>query len=111
MLGKINGITTPFVKDDLKHAWHLYTILLDKDINRDVFFSEMRKRGIGVNVHYVPIYEFSYYSKFNLKKEDYPNTEEVFQRIITLPMHQGLGEEEISKIVASVSESIGVAKK
>ena len=103
---KIPEITIPYVKPDVKSAWHLYTILLDNKIDRDKFFSLMRSKGIGVNVHYIPAYHFSYYKKFGITAGDYPNTEEIFSRIITLPLYPTLTEDEIKKVIESVKESI-----
>ncbi|HEY9206267.1 MAG TPA: UDP-4-amino-4,6-dideoxy-N-acetyl-beta-L-altrosamine transaminase [Candidatus Methanoperedens sp.] len=77
----------PIVKNYIRHAWHLYTILLDESINRDEFFKYMRTANIGVNVHYIPAYRHSYYIKnFNFNKNDFPITEDIFKRIITLPL-------------------------
>ncbi|MBU1165636.1 UDP-4-amino-4,6-dideoxy-N-acetyl-beta-L-altrosamine transaminase [Candidatus Micrarchaeota archaeon] len=104
---EMDGITTPFVKNDVKHAWHLYTILLDKGMDRDKFFNEMRTREIGVNVHYIPIYMFSYYKKLEgaaMDKNNFPNTNDVFSRIITLPLYPGLETIEIEKVVNAVRE-------
>jgi len=96
-------VTTPSVKQGIKHAWHLYTILLDNNISRDGFFSKMRARDIGVNVHYIPVYRHSYYRKFlGISHCNYPVTEDVFKRIITLPLHQGLIMEDIVYVINSV---------
>ena len=45
-LGGIPEITLPYEKNGIRHAWHIYTILLDKSINRDEFFNLMRKKKI-----------------------------------------------------------------
>jgi UDP-4-amino-4,6-dideoxy-N-acetyl-beta-L-altrosamine transaminase len=101
-LGSTDGITIPYVKSGVRHAWHLYTILLDKRINRDGFFGKMREKGIGVNVHYIPAYKFTYYKQFGINPEDFPNTEEVYSRIITLPMFPGMEGADVERVVAAV---------
>ncbi len=103
---KLPELTIPFVKPNVRSAWHLYTILLDKKINRDQFFSSMRSKGVGVNVHYIPVYHFSYYKKFGINSGNYPNTEEIFSRIITLPFYPTMTEENINAVVEAVKESI-----
>jgi UDP-4-amino-4,6-dideoxy-N-acetyl-beta-L-altrosamine transaminase len=103
---KIPDITVPYVKPDVRNAWHLYTILLDKKIDRDKFFTLMRSKGIGVNVHYIPAYNFSYYEKFGIKAEEFPNTNEIFSRIITLPLYPTMTKENIDAVVEAVKESI-----
>ncbi len=103
---ELHEVTIPFVKPDARSAWHLYTILLDRKIDRDKFFSSMRSKSIGVNVHYIPVYHFSYYKKFGITSGNYPNTEEVFSRIITLPLYPTMKEEEIKSVIDAVKEFI-----
>lgn len=104
--GKVAGITAPYVKPDVRHAWHLYTILLDKRVNRDRFFDSMRAKGIGVNVHYIPAYKFTYYRQFGINPKDFPNTEDIYSRTITLPMFQGMKNADIADVVSAAKESI-----
>lgn len=104
--GKIASITTPYTKLDVRHAWHLYTILLGWGINRDKFFDSMKAKGIGVNVHYIPAYKFTYYKQFGINPKDFPNTEEVYSRIITLPIFAGMSDEDCERVIAAVKESI-----
>lgn len=105
-LGGAKGVTIPYVRSDVRHAWHLYTILLEKGKDRDKFFYGMRARGIGVNVHYIPAYKFSYYKQFGINPKDFPNTEDIYSRIITLPMFQGMSDEDCERVIAAVKESI-----
>lgn len=103
----IDKITIPYVKSNIKPAWHLYTILLNKKINRDKFFNLMRTKNIGVNVHYIPIYKFSYYKKkFNFEDKDFPVTEEVFSRIITLPLFHGMKNKDVYDVINAVKATI-----
>ena len=67
----------------------------------------MRKSNIGVNVHYIPIYKHGYYKNlFNIDPTNFPNTENVFSRIITLPLHGSLKKEEVEYIIEKVKEAI-----
>lgn len=96
LLMDINFVRLPIVKKNIKHAWHIYTILLDESINRDEFFHHMRSENIGVNVHYIPVYRHSYYvDRFNINTLDFPHTETVFKKIITLPLHPKMSHDDI----------------
>jgi dTDP-4-amino-4,6-dideoxygalactose transaminase len=67
----------------------------------------MRERNIGVNVHYIPIYRFSYYQEqFNINPSDFPVTEEVFSKIVTLPLFSKMTEDEVLNVIEIVKESI-----
>ncbi|MEM3364400.1 MAG: UDP-4-amino-4,6-dideoxy-N-acetyl-beta-L-altrosamine transaminase [Candidatus Micrarchaeia archaeon] len=105
MLDGIQGIKTPYIKKNVRHAWHLYTILV-KSIERDRFFGEMRNRGIGVNVHYIPVYKFTYYKQV-FGGIRLPNVEEISSKIISLPIYPTLKDEELEKVVGSIKEIIG----
>jgi len=100
-------VIAPYVNPDVRHVWHLYTILLDKKINRDKFFNLMRKKGVGVNLHYIPIYRFTYYQEhFKFKFRDFPGTENVFKGIITLPLFPMMTENDTDNVIKSAKETI-----
>ena len=104
-------LDTPIVKSSVKSAWHIYTILLNA-INRDTFFIMMRERNIGVNVHYIPIYRFSYYQEhFNNNPKDFPVTEDVFSKIITLPLFPEMKDDEIGFVIENTKYAINECKK
>ncbi len=106
-LSKIEEISTPSIKRNIKHAWHIYPILLSRNIDRDKFFNKMRKKNIGVNVHYIPCYKHSYYREnFNFDEKEFPATEDVFKRIITLPLFPKLTEEQFNYIISSIKQTI-----
>lgn len=103
-------ITLSHVKSNVRHVWHIYTILLN-GINRDKFFKLMRGKNVGVNVHYIPVYRHSYYKRFSLDPEDFPVTEDVFNRIITLPLFPKMTDEDALYVVDMVKESIKELKR
>lgn len=111
LLDDVDLIQLPVVKNDIKPAWHLYTILLDRTIDRDEFFKYMRSANIGVNLHYIPVYRHSYYvNNFKFNSNDFPVTEDVFNRIITLPLFPGMTVKEIEYVVDSISNGIEYLK-
>ena len=108
-LGGTPLVTLPLVKPEVRHVWHLYTILLDKKLDRDKFISAMRAKNIGVNVHYSPIYRFSYYQEnFRFNPKDFQVTEDISSRIVSLPIFPRMSDEDVEYVVSAVKESIGV---
>lgn len=102
-LADVPWLTLPLVKGDVRHAWHLYTILLDPRISRDHFFQYMREKEIGVNVHYIPVYHHSYYREHYPQNDaDFPKTEDVFNRILSLPIHPGITDENFDYIIDTI---------
>ena len=101
ILESVDSVELPLKKEYVTHAWHIYTVLLNKE--RDAFFKYMRNNNIGVNVHYIPVYRHSYYTThFRIDPEAFPVTEEVFKRIITLPLHPQMNDEDVEYITALV---------
>jgi len=107
ILGNVKSVEVPKVDKDVKHAWHLYTVLLN-GIERNNFFRYMRANDVGVQVHYIPIYKFSYYrERFKIEPEEFPVTEDVFERIVTLPLHPQLGNKDIDFICDKIKSYPG----
>lgn len=98
LLEDVEFIELPYVKENIEHAWHIYTIFLN-DRSRNEFFRNMKEGNIGVNVHYIPVYRFSYYKEnFNINPMDFPITEEVFSKIITLPLYPKMSDEAVEYV-------------
>jgi dTDP-4-amino-4,6-dideoxygalactose transaminase len=101
------GLTLPQrVAYPVRHAWHLYTPLVDTDrltIGRDRFMEELRARNIGTGLHYTAAHEFSYYaSRFGWKSEDFPEAHFVSERIVSLPLFPGLLDADQDDAVAAI---------
>ncbi len=102
----IPQIELPVTLENVTHAWHLYTILV-KGIKRDRVFSYLKSHNVGVNLHYIPTYHFSYYQKNHPQNPyQFPVTEDVFNRILTLPLYPELREEDIQFIVETLKKAI-----
>jgi UDP-4-amino-4,6-dideoxy-N-acetyl-beta-L-altrosamine transaminase len=107
LLGEVEFIRLPVVNSIVKHAWHIYTVLLNESIDRAEFFKYMRTANIGVNVHYIPVYRHSYYVKrFNINPRDFPCAEAVFKKIITLPLHPKMSDEDIRYICNKIENYV-----
>ena len=91
-----------------RHAWHLYTPLVDLDaltIDRDRFMQELKERNIGVGLHYTAVHEFSYYrDNFGWRAEDYPEAHFVSERIMSLPLFPALTDADQDDAIAAVRE-------
>ncbi len=104
-LDGVSFIRLPEVRNNVKHAWHLFTILLDESIDRDDFFRYMRSSNIGVNVHYIPVYRHSYYvDRYRLNPREFPATEAVFKKIITLPLYPRMKNEDIEYVCNRIKQ-------
>jgi perosamine synthetase len=102
-LSDLPQITVPSEKDDVQHSWHLYIIKLNLDnltIDRKNFIEEMKARGIGTSVHFIPLHMHPYYFKtYGYEPEDFPVAFETYNRIVTLPIYPELTDDEVSYVI------------
>ncbi len=105
-LANVSELELPVCKSYVRHAWHLFPVLVDKDISRDKFVEYLRKKKIGATVHYCPVYRFSFYKKFGFRPEDFPVTEEISSRIVSLPIYPKMKEQEIASVIQAVKKTV-----
>jgi perosamine synthetase len=91
-----------------KHAYHLFVIEIEgKPGIRNKVFAELRKRGIGANVHYVPVHLHPYYVRtFGTGPGLCPIAEAAYQRILSLPIFGTMADEEVLEVIGAVKESL-----
>lgn len=107
-LGAVPGLGPLAVRNGLSHAYHLYVVLLENAHDRQKHFRVMREAGIGVNVHYYPVHLHKYYREtFGIGEGLCPVAEKAYERILSLPMHQGLGDEEAVRVIEALAGSSG----
>ena len=91
---------------DTRHAYHLYTILIDEAVantTRDEFLEGMTERGIGVGVHYLSIPEHpAYQEKFGWRPEDWPKAMRIGRQTVSLPLSAKLTDEEVARVIDAV---------
>lgn len=98
-------VTTPWQHPDSYSGLHLYVIRLQLDSitksHREVFES-LREQGIGVNLHYIPVHTQPYYQAMGFHAEDFPESMQYYWEAISLPMFQGLTDEQQNEVVRAL---------
>jgi perosamine synthetase len=97
----------PDPPDGWRHARHLYPVRL---ADRAEVFAAMRAAGIGVQVHYVPIYRHPLWAAAG-PPERFPATEAAYAGLLSLPLHQGLTDAEQDRIVGALQVAMTVASR
>ncbi len=94
----------PEEKDSAKSAWHIYTIQVKSD-SRKKIFEQLQKKGIGVQVHYIPLHFQPFYkNKFKYKKGDFPVAENYYKGAITLPLFPKMTNKEVEYVIGSIKK-------
>lgn len=86
---------------------HLYIIQLNTEMlkcGRREVFDALQAEGVGVNVHYIPVYFFPYYQKLGYKMGSCPNSEQLYERIISIPLFYSMTNEDQDKVIEAVKK-------
>jgi dTDP-4-amino-4,6-dideoxygalactose transaminase len=103
-------IPPPAVRPGDRHAHHLYILRLNSErlrIDRNRFFEELKARGIGASVHFIPVYHLTYYrEKFGWRADEFPAAEAIFRSCISLPCFPRLSDADVERVIATVAEIV-----
>jgi UDP-4-amino-4,6-dideoxy-N-acetyl-beta-L-altrosamine transaminase len=102
-------ISTPRQHANTNSSYHLYPIQLHlKKIKKErkEIFNYLRLRGIGVNVHYIPVHTHPYYARMGFKPQDFPVAMRYYCESISLPIYPKLTFEDQSYVVEVLTESL-----
>jgi dTDP-4-amino-4,6-dideoxygalactose transaminase len=95
-----------------RHAHHLYILRLRLErlrTDRNGFFEELRARGIGASVHFIPVYHLSYYrERFGWRADDFPTTEAIFGSCLSLPCFPRMSDADVERVIATVAEIVEI---
>lgn len=105
-LSGIYGITLPSEPRGFLSSYHLYPIRLSGKFKRkrDKIFAKLRSAGIGVQVHYIPVYWHPYYKKLGYKKGLCPKAEVFYKSAISLPIFPGLSVREHNFVMSTLKK-------
>jgi len=108
--GQLDALQTPTERPDAESAWHLYVLRLNLDrltIDRARFIEELRARNIGTSVHFIPIHLHPYYrDRYGFQPQDFPVAYREYLRLISLPLHPGLSDEDVQDVIAAVRDVV-----
>lgn len=104
-------VTTPWQHADSYSGMHLYVIRLKlADIGKThrEIFEALRTAGIGVNLHYIPVYWQPYYEKLGFQAGHCPEAELYYAEAISLPMYTALTETQQDQVAAALREAMSL---
>lgn len=112
LLAGLQSVMPLAVRNDIRHAWHLYVVKVSDADFRQILFNELRSVGIGVNVHYMPVHLHPYYLKNHATKKGLcPVAEKEYQHILSLPIWPGMDEENVCTVIKALKELTAGPKK
>lgn len=99
LLADLNVDLPPAAPDGWRHGYHLFPIRV---YNRRAVYGGLRKAGIGVQVHYVPIYRHPLYARLGFDPTSFPATEATYARLLSLPMYPDLTDDDQDVVVSAL---------
>lgn len=102
LLSPIKGVTVPREADGCRHVYHLYVILVD---DRDGLQKYLNDKGVGTGLHYpVPLHLQKAYADMGYKEGEFPVTESVAKRLLSLPMFPELTKAQIEYVAQNIKD-------
>jgi len=88
---------------------HLYLMRVNEDklkINREEFAKQMQAAGLGISVHFIPVFHFSYWNNLypDFNAENYPNCEKQYSRTISIPLFPDMTEEQADYVIETIKK-------
>jgi len=106
----VPGIVPPAMplEEGTRHSWHLYVIKIDSrrlSMDRNGFIEELKNRGIGTSVHFIPLHIHPYYREtYGYGPQDFPRAYEAYTKILSLPIYPKMSAGDITRVIDAVGE-------
>ncbi|HFQ5167873.1 TPA: UDP-4-amino-4,6-dideoxy-N-acetyl-beta-L-altrosamine transaminase [Vibrio vulnificus] len=100
-------VVLPYQLENTYSGLHLYVIRLQLDklsLTHKEVFEALRGKGIGVNLHYIPVHTQPYYEKMGFREGDFPESERYYHEAISLPMFHTMSTDQQDEVVRVLSE-------
>jgi perosamine synthetase len=102
-LADLDVETAPTAAAGSRHAFHLYPVRVPR---RRHVYEAMRANGVGVQVHYVPIYRHPLFAPLGVAPSDFPETERAYEGLLSLPMYPGLTDQQQDRVVGALAAAL-----
>lgn len=107
-LADVRGLDIPPAPVRGRHAWHLYVVRIRPafGLDRDVLAERLSESGIATSVHFIPVHHMPYFRRVaEIPGGSLPGADAVFPELLSLPMHQGLGDAEVDAVCAALTHA------
>jgi dTDP-4-amino-4,6-dideoxygalactose transaminase len=105
----------PAMRADCQHAWHLYTLRLNRDtlsIDRAEFIARLKRSNIGTSVHFIPLHLHPYYREmYGYTPDAFPNALAEFEREISLPIYSKMSDVDVQDVIEAVRSIANAAQR
>ena len=104
----VEWLTTPYERKGVFSAFHLYVIKINfEQINktRSQVMQELKAKGIGTQVHYIPVHLQPYYREhFGFKSGDFPKAEDYYEKCLSIPLYPKMTDNDVQCVIDAIFE-------
>lgn len=108
LLADVEEFELPPERPDCRHAWHLYVLRLNLErltISRDEFIHELKARGVGTSVHFIPIPLHPFFASMAERPENRcPRALALYPRIVSLPLYPGMEPAQVEYVAQTAKQ-------
>jgi len=109
--GSLRGmpLQLPSVQPENRSAFHLYVVRVERGANKKahrLVFDELRRRGIGVNLHYMPVHLQPYYRDLGFSAGQFPEAEAHGELSITLPLFASMTDRQQDEVISALRDAL-----
>ena len=100
-------LTVPFEVDGLSSCFHLYVLLIDFQSigkSRAEVMAELLSKGVGTQVHYIPITQLPYYAKTH--NERLPKSQLFYEQCLSIPLYPGMSNNDVDVVIEAVKNLV-----
>jgi UDP-4-amino-4,6-dideoxy-N-acetyl-beta-L-altrosamine transaminase len=96
-------LVLPFERPGVESGWHLYVVRVSGEpARRRPFFERLRRLGLGVQVHYIPVYWHPYYQELGYRRGECPRAEDFYSRCVSIPLYPAMSDEDVELTIERV---------
>lgn len=102
-LADIKDIILPSEKIEVRSSWHIFYLRIKNVLKRNEVFEQLKAKGIGAQIHYIPVHLHPYYrDNLGYREGDYPRAEAYYKATITIPLYPKMKSSEIYYVIKAL---------
>jgi len=105
-LADVQELELPVEREDVESGWHLYVIRVRDASKRRRLFEKLRELGLGVQVHYLPVYYHPYYRELGYERGLCPVAEDFYERAISVPIYPLMSDNDVTSSIERIREAV-----
>lgn len=105
-LAGIDGLELPGRRADVEPGWHLYVVRTRDPNHRRPLFERLRAEGLGVQVHYLPVYWHPYYAQLGYRRGECHVAESYYSRALSLPVFPAMQDDDVARVIDVVHTAV-----